>query len=163
MGDKLDISILNAPPPLQFHNSNAQLDLLIGELREKLDKMQAQNLDQRKRIADQEASRGRLHVRAFILSYKRHDAIQKQRVALFHPLHHSTYQGNVPCNVIRTHLTWRAHLNLVSPCHRPPERSAPVCAIRSRFTSIAGICHGDVQVQRQCRSASKRVGCQRDA
>ncbi|CAB1098866.1 unnamed protein product [Ectocarpus sp. CCAP 1310/34] len=44
----------------QFHNSNAQLDLLIGELREKLDGMQAQNLDQRKRIADQEASRGRL-------------------------------------------------------------------------------------------------------
>lgn len=47
---------------LQFHNSNAQLDLLIGELREKLDEMQAQHLEQRKRIADQEASRGRLQV-----------------------------------------------------------------------------------------------------
>ncbi|CAM9657374.1 unnamed protein product [Scytosiphon promiscuus] len=44
----------------QFHNSNAQLDLLIGELRVKLDEMQAQNLEQRKQIADQEASRSRL-------------------------------------------------------------------------------------------------------
>lgn len=44
----------------QFHNSNAQLDLLIGELRAKLDDMGAQNLHERKRIADQEASRGRL-------------------------------------------------------------------------------------------------------
>lgn len=52
---------------LQFHNSNAQLDLLIGELREKLDEMQAQNLDQRKRIADQEASRGRLQVNRCLL------------------------------------------------------------------------------------------------
>lgn len=47
---------------LQFHNSNAQLDLLIGDLREKLNEMQAQHLEQRKRIADQEASRGRLQV-----------------------------------------------------------------------------------------------------
>lgn len=50
-------------PRLQFHHSNAQLDLLIGELREKLDEMQAQNICQRKRIADQETSRGRLQVR----------------------------------------------------------------------------------------------------
>lgn len=46
----------------QFHNSNAQLDVLIGELRAKLDYMGVQNLHERKRIADQEASRGRLQV-----------------------------------------------------------------------------------------------------
>ena len=60
--NSLGTYLYHAHCSLQFHNSNAQLDLLIGELREKLDEMQAQNLDQRKRIADQEASRGRLQV-----------------------------------------------------------------------------------------------------
>merc|ERR1711966_55386 len=39
----------------QFHKSNAQLDLMIGELRKKLDAMQKEILTQRQGLADQES------------------------------------------------------------------------------------------------------------
>ncbi|CAM9492887.1 unnamed protein product [Chrysoparadoxa australica] len=44
----------------QFHNSNASLDLLIGDLRKKLDSMQEEIILQRKRLADLEAASRRL-------------------------------------------------------------------------------------------------------
>lgn len=107
----------------QFHNSNAQLDLLIGELREKLDEMQGQNLEQRKRIADQEACRGRVQVHPEKQYFFRkqtpsgrklkqycywfpEDQVDQEKCLFLSMCHMLANAIFSPCRIFGRHITW---------------------------------------------------------